>query len=726
MAARLREALSHWANVQQVMEPENWKCFLLAISNAHEADLLSERDRMEKKLETKGCQRHEIGMSMKDLKPEAFDSNEKSKQSFKQWSDEFMAWTERMDQEYEALLRIVADLDEWDAKKFVKMAEDDMINEDKVREFNKELYTAMKRLTTGTAREIVDTSKTAAEAWYRLSDRFYGRTVQGATAIAGQLQELKRPAQISESFHLLNVIRKLVKEFTRQSPKEPMPSSIIKAAYMKVVPETYRKALETQVDVDKVEPHLLEEKVLAFIRNNTSSAVPMDIGNVGLGELSHSGAQWNTSLGYSAGAESWAPTTYKNRYWAEEPYPNLNSWECSMHHQGDDHAQRLGGGFPKEENYGEIYGLQKGKGYKGKGGGFVGNCYNCGKAGHSAKYCMSSPKGKGKGKGKGKKGDSKGDGKGWWQQGKEGWHGKGMDSFDREDEGELDMLVLERWRPEEVESEWKVPVRHVKNIRKGNKKERRFDIEYYLDPDAVEETEGEHEEAEEPKDEYSEGSTAANIHKGGEEGSKARRSRNQRRVEARMKRNVHICGQETLDKHENKAEVGMNLFEKGNKDLCEFTQNEWTPLPKPLVVDSGAGETVMPSDWFPAHATTESDGSRSNDFYTTADGTKVFNEGQKRVDVCTLDGQHCRTMTFQLAKVRKALGSVSQMVRNGNRLVFDQDAQGKDISFVQNKKSGEKIWLRQENGVYVLDLLVGPPRTPRAPQHSEPHFRRQG
>ena len=38
--------------------------------------------------------------------------------------------------------------------------------------------------------------------------------------------------------------------------------------------------METQVDVDKVEPHNLEDKVLVFIRNNTSGAAPMDIGNI--------------------------------------------------------------------------------------------------------------------------------------------------------------------------------------------------------------------------------------------------------------------------------------------------------------------------------------------------------------------------------------------------------------------------------------------------------------
>ena len=173
----------------------------------------------------------------------------------------------------------------------------------------------MKRFTAGIAREIVDTSKTAGEAWYRLTDRFYGRNVQGATAIASELQELKRPTQIAESFHLLNVIRKLVREFARQSPKEPMPSAIVKAAYMRVVPETYRRATETQVDVDKVEPHNLEDKVLVFIRNNTSGAAPMDIGNIAPGQTPTSG------LGSSS------QSTTSGSHGGSDSCPDLNNYE---------------------------------------------------------------------------------------------------------------------------------------------------------------------------------------------------------------------------------------------------------------------------------------------------------------------------------------------------------------------------------------------------------------
>ena len=73
------------------------------------------------------------------------------------------------------------------------------------------------------------------------------------------------------------------------------------------------------------------------------------------------------------------------------------------------------------------------------------------------------------------------------------------------------------------------------------------------------------------------------------------------------------------------------------------------------------------------------------------------------------DGQQRRSMTFQVARETKALGSVSQMVKNRNKLVLDQDSSGKDMTYIQNKRSNEKIWLRQENGVYVLDLMEAPP-----------------
>lgn len=61
-----------------------------------------------------------------------------------------------------------------------------------VERFEKGMHTALKLLTGGVPRDIVDTSHSAAEAWFRLTARFYGRNVHGATAIATRTASVSR------------------------------------------------------------------------------------------------------------------------------------------------------------------------------------------------------------------------------------------------------------------------------------------------------------------------------------------------------------------------------------------------------------------------------------------------------------------------------------------------------------------------------------------------------
>ena len=82
-------------------------------------------------------------------------------------------------------------------------------------------------------------------------------------------------------------------------------------------------------------------------------------------------------------------------------------------------------------------------------------------------------------------------------------------------------------------------------------------------------------------------------------------------------------------------------------------------------------------------------------------------------------------MTFQVDRVKKALGSISQVVKKWNKLVFDQDSSGKDTSYIQNKRTNQKIWLRQENGVHVLDLMVAHPHMSND-RNTASHFHWQG
>ena len=92
-------------------------------------------------------------------------------------------------------------------------------------------------------------------------------------------------------------------------------------------------------------------------------------------------------------------------------------------------------------------------------------------------------------------------------------------------------------------------------------------------------------------------------------------------------------------------------------------------------------------------------GPRRGVLHNTADGRTVEKEGEKTLIMSTADGAQLRKVTFQVANVNKALGSVSKMVRKGNRVVFDTSG-----SHVENRMKKDTLWLRQTDGVYVVDI----------------------
>ena len=115
--------------------------------NAHEADIWYMRNFLEEITKNKYNQG---GLTLKDLKPDTFESNEKSKLSFRQWSDEFSSWVEWIDQDFEKMLRLAAQMQEWDKDKFIAEAQQEYrLGVEKVAEFDKHIYLAMKRLTAG-------------------------------------------------------------------------------------------------------------------------------------------------------------------------------------------------------------------------------------------------------------------------------------------------------------------------------------------------------------------------------------------------------------------------------------------------------------------------------------------------------------------------------------------------------------------------------------------------
>ena len=125
----------------------------------------------------------------------------------------------------------------------------------------------------------------------------------------------------------------------------------------------------------------------------------------------------------------------------------------------------------------------------------------------------------------------------------------------------------------------------------------------------------------------------------------------------------------------------INASDEGNDtDLCplergkmlESTEEgeEWRLMPRPLVTDSGAAETVLPTDWFTGHELKETEESRGGQFYVCAGGKEIPNYRERTLTSSTLDWSSVRNMTLQVTDVTKALGSVSKIVASGNKVVF--------------------------------------------------------
>ena len=140
--------------------------------------------------------------------------------------------------------------------------------------------------------------------------------------------------------------------------------------------------------------------------------------------------------------------------------------------------------------------------------------------------------------------------------------------------------------------------------------------------------------------------------------------------------------------------------------VCNMIGERWEDLPFPVIIDSGACASVMPTEWCPHVGTISTPQSRAREFFRAANGRKIFNEGQKLVSMMTREGA-MRDMSFTVCSVTKALGSVSQMCRAGNRVAFNPpgDPEG---SFIEHIDTGEGLWLEAQGGLYVLHAKVAP------------------
>ena len=142
------------------------------------------------------------------------------------------------------------------------------------------------------------------------------------------------------------------------------------------------------------------------------------------------------------------------------------------------------------------------------------------------------------------------------------------------------------------------------------------------------------------------------------------------------------------------------------KLVCNMTGHTWEALPFPVVADSGASASVMPQEWCPHVPTIQTPQSEQGEYCRAANGNKIFNQGQKMVTMVTQEGAQ-RDIKFTVCDVSKALASGSQMCRVGNSVVFNPPW-SPEGSYIQHVDIGERLWLREGNGLYMLDTRVAP------------------
>ena len=141
-----------------------------------------------------------------------------------------------------------------------------------------------------------------------------------------------------------------------------------------------------------------------------------------------------------------------------------------------------------------------------------------------------------------------------------------------------------------------------------------------------------------------------------------------------------------------KLDIFMTIEPEGVNEL-EIT-GEWEEIE--LAVDSGATETVVGEGDLLSIETKEGPASKRGTEYEVANGVRIPNLGEKKFTAHTEEGG-VRTLTAQVCDVNKPLLSVKKVIKGRNRVVIDEDG-----SYIESKVTGERTWLREQGGLFML------------------------
>ena len=126
-----------------------------------------------------------------------------------------------------------------------------------------------------------------------------------------------------------------------------------------------------------------------------------------------------------------------------------------------------------------------------------------------------------------------------------------------------------------------------------------------------------------------------------------------------------------------------------------------------IAADSGACDNVISPEELPAYEgmITETKASINHEDFVSATGDPIANYGELKIAMVTRE-RSIRGMVFQAAGVAKPLCSVDRLIEANHIVLFDSEG-----SYIWNKRTGEINMLRRDEGNFMLDVYVPPPKT---------------